>query len=121
MIVERMKERQMQDRRQFGLLVEANRMAADRVFVSLRPAVAAGHQLHAIRPEHMQLAHRAVERHRFDVRIPRQQHVRIDRLEQCRAVLPRVGTRQQGSDGMRVMLLRALEHQEGAGRRVLRN
>ncbi len=61
-VVERMEELQMQDRRQpFGRDREAQRTPIDGVLIGLRPAVAAGHHLHAVGAQHVQLAHNAID------------------------------------------------------------
>ena len=109
-IVERMKECQMQDRRHARRrLIETHAAPADAIFIRLRPAVGAGHHLHAIGAQRVEFAHRAVERDRLDIGIAGQQEMRHQHLEECTAVLPRVRPRQQQRERMRLALLRALE------------
>ncbi len=50
-------------------LLEADAAPGDLILVGLRPAIATRHDTHAIGPQRVKLAHRAVERHRFDIGI----------------------------------------------------
>ena len=104
MIVERVEMRQMQNRRQRLRLFKAHAAPRHLIFVSLRPAVAARHDPHAVGPQRVELAHRAVERHRFDIRIAGELQMRDQRLDERRAVLPRIGLRQQIEQRMAIAL-----------------
>src|SRR6187399_991922 len=55
-IVDRVEERQMQDRRQRRTLVETHRAATDRIVVGLWPTISTRHKLHAIGPQRIELA-----------------------------------------------------------------
>ena len=55
-IVERIEQGQMQNRRLRGSLLEAHGRTGDRIVESLRPAVRPRHHLHAVGPQRVQLA-----------------------------------------------------------------
>jgi hypothetical protein len=57
MVVERIEEGEMQNRRQGRALVETHRRTRHLVLVGLRPAGCAWHELHAVGPQCIKLAH----------------------------------------------------------------
>ena len=127
-IVERMELREMQDRRheRAGLrraLFEAQRAPRDRVLVSLRPAVHAGHHAHAVGPQRVELAHLlrslAVQDDRLDVGVAGEQEMRAKRLQERRALLARIGPREQRGERMRLACGVALVGEIGHRRRAL--
>ena len=103
MIVARMEQREMQDRRHRVVLCCANRIVlrADRVVVSRRPAVGARHHAHAVGTQRVQFARRAVDAHRLHIGVARHHQVSVKALEKTLAALSRVGARQQSSSGCR--------------------
>jgi hypothetical protein len=118
-IVERMKLREVQDRRQRRALIEAHGPRADHVVIRLRPAVGARHHAHAVGPQRIELAHRTLHHHRFDIGVAGQQQMRADAFQERRALLPRIGPGQQIEQRMRIALHRALVDQEVRRRDVL--
>jgi hypothetical protein len=122
MVVERMEEGQVQDRRHRCCeLVEAHATRADAIVVRLRPAIGARHHLHAIGPQRIEFADGVAERDRLDIGVAGEQEMRNQHLEEHPAILARVRPRQQLRQRMRIALLCALEHQKLARRRILRN
>ena len=97
MIVERMEQREMQDRRQRRRSGRSARCAPPTVYsYASRPAVGPGHELHAVGPQRVELAHlRAAlaTDHRLDIGVAGEQQMRGDALEKRRAVLARVRPR----------------------------
>jgi hypothetical protein len=94
---------------------------ANRVFVSLRPAVRPRHDAHAVRPQRVEFAHRAVEFHRLDIAVAADQKIGGDRLEKAWPVLARIGAREQRRERMLVERLRAFIDEEGERADILRH
>ncbi len=113
MVVERIEQGKMQDRRDRPRLLEAHGASRDRILVGLRPAVRTGYDAHAVGPQRVELAHRAVEAHRLDIGVAADEKIGGDRFEQARPVLARIGTREQRRERMPVERLRALVHKKG--------
>ena len=55
-IIDRVEERQMQNRRQRRTLIEAHRAATDRIIIALWPTINACHKLHTIGPQRIEFA-----------------------------------------------------------------
>jgi hypothetical protein len=121
MVVRRMEQRQMQDRRQRLVLADgkAHGLRADRIFVSGGPAVRIRHHAHAVGAQRMEFVRRAIEAHRLHIGIARHHEVPVEALEKALPALPRIGPRQQCQQRMRAKLAPlARQHQRQGGGRL---
>jgi hypothetical protein len=100
MIVERMKQLQMQQARAVGLDGETAGRAAGAVIIGFRPAVAALDDADAVRPQQMQFAQLAADIERLDIGIARQQQMAVERLEEIRPAHAAVRLPQQRQQRM---------------------
>ena len=121
MIVQRIEQREMQDRRNEPRLLEAHGARSNRIFVCLRPTVRPRHDAHAVRPQRVEFTHRAVEVHRLDIAVAADQEIGGDRFKKARPVLARIGAREQGRERMLVERLRAFIDKEGERADILRH
>jgi hypothetical protein len=121
MVVERVEQGEMQDRRDRPRLLEAHGASRHRILVGLRPAVRTGHDTHAVGPQRVELAHRAVEAHRLDIGVAADEKIGGDGFEKARPVLARIGTREQRCERMLVERLRALVDKKGERADILRD
>lgn len=87
MVVERMKQFQVQQRQAIALGSKAAHEAANAVFIGFRPAIAALDDGDTIRPQQVQLAQRAADYERLDIGIARQKQMAVQRFEEIRARL----------------------------------
>jgi hypothetical protein len=101
MIVARMKQRQMQDRRALvGAEREAHGLGAHRVIVGRGPAVRPRHHAHAVGAQRMEFARHALHGHGFEISVSRHQEIAVDALQERRPALARIGPREQRQQRM---------------------
>jgi hypothetical protein len=113
MVVERVEQREVQDRRnRFGALVVAHGLRADAVEIGLRPAVRPGFEAHPVGAERMEFARLAVERDGLQIGVAGDQQMRDQRLDQSRLALPGVGPIEQGQQRVAVVLAFAVEKRQ---------
>ena len=98
MIVGRMEQGEMQDRRRRVVLAdrEAHALRADRIFIGRRPAVGIGHHAHAVGTQRMEFVRRAVEAHRLHIGVARDHEMAVEALEETLPALARIGPGEQG-------------------------
>ena len=122
MIVRRMEQGEMQDRRQRVVLAdrEAHALRADRIFVGGGPAVGIRHHAHAVGTQRMQFVRRAVEAHRLHIGVARHHQVPVEALEKTLPALARIGPARaaRAADARTAPGLRPHEHQRQRRRRL---
>ena len=110
MVVERVEALQMQDRaRGLALGAEADGAFADAVVPGDRPAVGAGHHLHAVGAQRVEFARGAVDGDAFDPGVAGDEEVAVDLLQQPGADLVRVGAGEKREERMARQLAVVLE------------
>ncbi len=119
MIVERMKELQMQERHPLGLRRETPHRSTGPVIIRLRPPVPPLDDADPVGPQEMQFAQRRADHQRLDESIARQQQMPIERLEKVRPAHPSVRLAQQCRRRVLRPLPLALIDQPRHGRRRL--
>ena len=89
-IVERIEDRQMQNRRGRLAHCEAHRRPARAIFVSLRPALRAGNDFHPVGTQRVQLAHFLEHAHALEIGVAGDEQITRELLDQVRAGLARI-------------------------------
>ena len=93
---------------------------ADNIIVGHRPAIRAGHHIHPVAAQHMQLSRQLVRpRHRLKIGVPGQQQKAIDRLQQLGPSLGRIGLTHQIQQRMQVIPCILILQDQWQGRRRL--
>lgn len=109
MVIDRVEERQMQDRRRLALtLPEAHRVAPDGIVVGFRPALATRHDAHSVRPQRIEFARLAAGAHRLDIGVTGNEQMAEQHLAEGDAALTRIGPLDQRQRRM-------LRHLAGGG------
>src|SRR4029077_3571711 len=107
-VVERIEEGEMQNGRHGRALVETHRRTCYLVLVGLRPAGRTWHELHAVGPQRIKLAHLrptpAFKADGLDIGIAGEQKMRGNAFQKRRAVLTRIWPPQEIKQRMRVAL-----------------
>jgi hypothetical protein len=121
MIVGRMEEGQMQDRRHrfVRLLREADRLPADRIIVGYGPTVGSRHHAHPVGPQRVQFARRAIDQDSLHIGVSGHEQVTIDAFEKTLSALTGIRVSQKGQKRMRDELpCSAFQRQRKRGRRL---
>ena len=121
MVVVRVEQSHMQDWPYAALYIlgETHGLPAGGIFIRLGPAIRSGDDLHAVGPQHMQLAHLAGDGYRLHEAVPCHQKIAVPGLEHIRRALGGVGPGEEPEKRMRVARLAILERQQRHRRRRL--
>ena len=103
MVVERVEQRQVQDRRHGPGLLIAEPTPPDAVLIGRGPAVGAGHDLHPVGTQGEQFSGPAIDLDRFDVSIAGHEEVPVDPVEEAHPAFARIRPGEQSQQGMGIL------------------